>query len=261
MDGLVVAKLVSLLFLRTELAEAPNMLRSILKSWKENRGNLLLVLGAVAGLIMSLVWYFDLVPEVSLTARSLPGTLISTAPRSASRSLVGIVRLPVVEEGAPVTRQVIVEVYPPSDAVLQQHPPLLVQSVKLRNDSAPVAVVFNDLPTGKYAAVAYVDLNENGRFDIDESGDISEPFCLARLASPTTSHNPQGTTDATAAENGETSHDVDEEEASELEPMLPGMFKIEGDQATLIVFYFETAELIHALNSVQSGDSIEAGDK
>ncbi|MEZ6080971.1 MAG: hypothetical protein R3C56_36465 [Pirellulaceae bacterium] len=70
------------------------MLKSILKSWKENRGNLLLALGSAAGLLMCLVWYFDLVPEVRLIARS-PSTLVSASgPRSAPNSLVGIVRVP-----------------------------------------------------------------------------------------------------------------------------------------------------------------------
>ncbi len=103
-----------------------------------------------------------------------------------------------------------------------------------------MAVVFNDLPPGKYAAVAYIDLNDNGRFDIEESDLKSEPFSLARLLGP-----PRQSAAANAdLSGGEGSTDG----ATELPA---GIFDLETGQVTLIVFDFESAE---------SGDSKGAAE-
>jgi hypothetical protein len=213
------------------------MLKSILKSWKENRGNLLLILGSVAGLVMSLVWYFELVPEITLVTRNMPGTLVSTGPRVASSSLVGIVRAPArqqLPESAPTAvRQAVVEVYPPSHAPPENLSPLLLQTVELRDDGGPVAVVFNDLPPGKYAAVAYIDLNDNGRFDIEELGVTNEPFCLGRLAGPPRQSNAVG--------SGNSDNAGDQADAS---PAFPaGVFELDPHRATLIVFDFDFGQV------------------
>lgn len=210
------------------------MLKSILKSWKENRGNLLLILGSVAGLMMCLVWYFQLVPEVHLMARSLPSTLVSASgPRAAPNSLVGIVRLPprgqLPQTSSPALMHAVVEVYPPHDTISEHlFSPLLVQAVTLPEAGGPVAVVFNDLPPGRYAAVAYIDLNDNGRFDIEEAGLISEPFSLARLF---------GSPRQPTAANADLSQD---EGTPDQAAVLPaGIFELDTDQATMIVFDFE----------------------
>ncbi|MCA9181461.1 MAG: DUF2141 domain-containing protein [Planctomycetales bacterium] len=212
------------------------MLKSILKSWNENRGNLLLAFGSVAGLLMCLVWYFDLVPEVRLIARS-PSTLVSAnGPRSAPTSLVGIVRVPARERlpqtsSSELTRAVV-EIYPPQDTIPEKlFSPLLVQDVALPDAGGPMAVVFNDLPPGKYAGVAFIDLNSNGRFDVEESGAQSEPFSLARLTGP-----PREPTAANKELSGA-------ESSTDEEPELPaGIFELEAGRATLIVFDFESAE-------------------
>ncbi len=213
------------------------MLKSILKSWKENRGNLLLALGSVAGLMMCLVWYFQLVPEVRLMALSLPSTMVSsTGPRSAPNSLVGILRLPPRERLAksltPESLRAVVEVYPPHDTITEHlFSPLLVQVVTLPEGGGPVAVVFNDLPPGRYAAVAYIDLDDNGRFDLDEAKLNSEPFSLARLLGP-----PRQASAANDLLN-ETGGAIAEA------PELPvGIFELETGRTTLIVFDFESAD-------------------
>ena len=214
------------------------MFKSILKSWKENRGNLLLILGSVAGLVMSLVWYFELVPEITLVTRNMPGTLVSTGPRVAASSLVGIVRAPVrqqlPESASAAMRQAVVEVYPPSDAPPEDLSPLLLQTVELRDDGGPVAIVFNDLPPGKYAAVAYIDLNDNGRFDIEESGVTNEPFCLARLAGPPRQPNVVG----------ERAPNKSGDQAVASTELPAGIFELESNGATLVVFDFDFGQAV-----------------
>lgn len=231
------------------------MLKSILKSWKENRGNLLLALGSLAGLLMCLVWYFDLVPEVRLIARS-PSTLVSASgPRSAPNSLVGIVRVPARERlpqaSSPELTRAVVEIYPPQDTIPEQlFSPLLVQAVTLPDAGGPMAVVFNDLPPGKYAGVAYIDLNNNGRFDIELPGAKSEPFSLARLTGP-----PRQPTATNKELSGDESSTGDELE-------LPaGIFELEAGRATLIVFDFDPAEPSDSKGTTQSAAPSKAPQK
>lgn len=243
------------------------MIRQFSKSWKENRGNLLLLLGSLAGLLMCLVWYFQLVPEVSLLNRAVPGTLVSASSRPSSSSLVAIIRnLP----GSPLSttasantswgeaRQVIVEVYAPHDPLPHQSAPLLIQSVPLRDDGVPVAVVFSDLQPGMYAAVAYIDVNDSGSFDTYQAGGetVAEPFCLARLLGPSrgaavgpgksVAQPSSNASTAAAAADGVSlkesplGHAAVPDQADE--PQAPGVFEVTAGQATLIVLDFDALD-------------------
>lgn len=233
------------------------MIRQILKSWQENRGNLLVLLGSLAGIMMCLVWYFQLVPEVSLMSRGIPGTLISTAPPPNSSLLVALIRRPIQNSASANTTpgaiigeplRAIVEVYSPHDALSQQTTPLLIQSVALRDDGVPVAVVFHDLRPGKYAAVAYIDVNGNGSFDTheDESGNITEPFCLARSLGP--AHAAGAANEAPGSPVGEGidaatgSQDVASAAGAPVataELLPPGIFEVTAMQAALVVLDFD----------------------
>lgn len=231
------------------------MIRQILKSWHENRGNLLLVLGSLAGLLMCLIWYFQLVPEVSLMSRGIPGTLISASPRPNSTSLVALVRRPVHSLANPNTTndertgeppRAIVEVYSPDGTLSQQTTPLLVQSVTLRDDGVPVAVVFHDLRPGQYAAVAYIDVNGNGSFDTREaeSGSVTEPFCMARSLGNAQPTGAEDDASGGAEIDADTSGQDDiaaatGESAASTQLLPPGIFEVVAAQATLVVLDFE----------------------
>lgn len=208
------------------------MLQQIMNSWKDNRGNLLLLLGACAGVLMSVVWYFKLIPEITLVGRGLPSTLISSSSMVDPNPLVALIRAP----GLPTDQSfpdahVVVEVYPSNEALTQQLSPLYLQAITLPTDGRLRAVVFNNLSPGQYAAVAYIDINDNGRFDVDEKGTFSEPFRLAHVvdASPR---------DEVAADNGD--EDVSQEDPSteETERLPDGIFELRPGQANLIQFSF-----------------------
>lgn len=232
------------------------MIRQILNSWQENRGNLLVLLGSLAGLLMCLIWYFQLVPEVSLMARGIPGTLISTGPRPNSSSLVAILRSPVgqvskINAATKTTSgdalQAIVEVYPPDDSFSQQVAPLITQSVKLRDDGVPVAVVFENLQPGRYSAVAYIDLNGSGSFDAYEAGTVgvTEPFCLARSLAPAAIDESVEPTPSSAGGDELMPSESSTSRASQLDPaasqelLPPGIFEVTAGQATLVVLEFD----------------------
>lgn len=236
------------------------MIRQILKAWKENRGNLLVLLGSLTGLLMCLIWHFQLVPEVGLMSRGVPGTLISATPRPNSSSLVAIVRRSARNpptEGAGTSAgsgdapQAIVEVYSPYDPLPHQAAPLLIQAVPLRDDGVPVAVVFADLQPGKYAAVAYIDFNDSGMFDTYQSGaeTIVEPFCLARLPGPAGVKGAASTSSPSASQTGvdglspsDPSQDQPAVTDAAGTPLPPGVFEVVPGQATLIVLDFDALD-------------------
>lgn len=233
------------------------MIRQILESWKENCGNLLVLLGLLAGLLMSLIWHFELVPEVGLMARGIPGPLVSATPRHNSNALVAIVRNPARSSTTSNTisksgesLRAFVEVYLPYDSPPHLVAPLLVQSITLRDDGVPVAVLFSDLQPGRYTAVAYIDVNGSGRFDTYEAegGAIDEPFCVAQSIRPAridgagdeasgSEKIDSGAGDA----NGEKlpSHDASSgAPGAAVEPLPPGIFEVIAGQATLVVLDF-----------------------
>lgn len=160
------------------------MLQNFLKAWHHNRGNWLLSLGVVAGLLMCLVWYFQLVPEIRLISRSVSGTLISKTLRSEQSPLVVTLRIPVLNattiETPLVDLRAIVELHLPNESVQSDMTSLFSRSVTLRNDGTPQAVVFSEVQPGRYAVLAYIDLNNNEKFDLDESTQPLEPFRLSR---------------------------------------------------------------------------------
>ncbi len=166
------------------------MLQHFLKAWKNNRGNLLLGLGVVAGILMCLVWYFKLVPEVRFASRSVNGTLISSSQRLLPSPLVATLRItaqpPSDEETPLVDLKAHVELYKPADSLLPEQAPLFSRFTTLRNDGVAQAVVFNDVQPGIYAVLAYLDLNDNQKFDIDaESHKALEPYRLSQATAPT----------------------------------------------------------------------------
>ncbi len=258
------------------------MIRQILNSWRENRGNLLVLLGLLAGLLMCLIWYFQLVPDVALLNRRVPGTLVSTASRPNSSSLVAIVRSPLRKtlhtragqaSSWSEVPQAIVEVYAPHDPLPPQAAPLLIQSVSLRGDGVPVAVVFSDLQPGRYAAVAYIDVNDSGALDTYQADGetIAEPFCVARLlgpardsaaeqvepaprqaskrsaavadAAPLSSKDPLPDPPAATAKLSDKATDKTETATDKAaEPLPLGVFEVTAGQATVIVLDFDVLD-------------------
>ncbi len=218
------------------------MIQQILTSWKENRGNLLLLLGVAAGIAMCIVWYFQLIPEVSFVGRSIPGTLISTSATADPNPLVALIRVPAPPEGETFPEaRVVVEVYPPSETPHQQFPPLLVQTIQLPHASSLQAVVFSNLGPGQYAAVAYIDLNDNGRFDIDEASSTGEPFSLARPvneALQAVELVPGDDADPASAPATSEQASGDPSSANATAPLPRGVFDVLPGQATIIEFAF-----------------------
>ncbi len=160
------------------------MLQHFLKAWTNNRGNLLLILGTIAGILMCLVWYFQLVPEVRLITRNFNSSLISRTQLADQSQLVVTLRIPAQSPSAEaqpaLELQAIVELHLPTETLQPDQLPLLLRSVALRNDGKPQVVVFTDVQPRTYAVLAYIDLNQNEKFDFDDAGKATEPYRLSR---------------------------------------------------------------------------------
>lgn len=159
-----------------------------LVSWHNNRGNFLLGLAFAAGLVMCIVWYFDMVPDIRLVPHTT-STAATQITRQDKNQLVVTIRgpeLPTAMLEAEAYFAGEVELYSPVGSLRDRSPPLLSRRFELR-DNRPVAIVFEIPVTGEYAVMAYFDLNENGVLDLDENHVPAEPFRLSR--SPTAQEN------------------------------------------------------------------------
>lgn len=157
-------------------------------SWVHNRGNLLLVLGSIAGLIMCLLWYFQLLPDFRFVT---PRTEIGVPPlrRAALDPLVVVVNGPVRgknEAGEATQFHGYVELFAAQGTLAADQSPLHSTAFELRAPQA-VPVILNGVNPGEYAALAYLDLNDNGKLDFDASLLPSEPYRLSN--SPTAASN------------------------------------------------------------------------
>ena len=163
------------------------MLHKFWKAWQSNGGNLLLILGGAAGLVMCLAWYFQWVPDVRMVGRSVSGALVSKSQRSEPSPLVVVLRFPVIHTD-PATEMstsdvsAIVELHLASGGLQPDLSPLQQRAIPLPRDGSARALVFADVAPGIYAVLAYLDLNHNERLDIDASLKSIEPYRLSTAA-------------------------------------------------------------------------------
>ncbi len=176
------------------------MLHHILKSWRANRGNLLAILGSLTGLLMCVVWYFQLLPDIQLLPQDFTGAQVNRTPRGDQNRLVLTVKPPILvprdESSPPIKLKAVAELYPPVGILESELAPQQTLTFELESNRT-VAVVFGDVRPGKFSALVFLDLNENGKLDFDDSPFPSEPF---RLSSDPTVPNKSLSLEAAAFE-------------------------------------------------------------
>lgn len=220
------------------------MLQHFIKAWQNNRGNLLVILGTVAGILMCLVWYFKLVPKVRFVSRNFGGSIISNSLRQTQCPLVATVRLvtqTAADEETPVVDlKAIVELHTPNEVLQPGQAPLFSRQLSISNDGIAKAVVFQDLLPGSYAVLVYLDLNDNQKFDIDiESMKPLEPYRLSRGPDPVEPTDPADATDPTVPAKPSAKPAVD----SVPKPfdLVRAGIEVSNDQTTLVEFDFRQA--------------------
>lgn len=152
------------------------MLTSIFKAWKNNHGIQLFFIGIVVGLLMCLLWWKQWLPEIrfndmttsngiQIAANGVDGIFVARIEGSiAQKSAIGglLIFNPFAENPADIPNEV----------------------TPFQLDLDGNATVVLELQPGKYAAVAYLDENRNGRLDIDEKGQAVERFCTSSTTHP-----------------------------------------------------------------------------
>lgn len=138
-------------------------------------------LGSLAGLLMCCVWYFQLLPEVQFVPHNA-GTPRSVSSRGSPNYLVAIVRIPTFNPKSNpsivLPLRCAVEILISSEILQQDYIPLLTQTTLIGADGGTKAMVFTgDFPR-ELTVLAYLDLNDNGKLDFDESNQATEPHRL-----------------------------------------------------------------------------------
>ncbi len=147
------------------------MFNQLIQIWRNNHGPILFISGFVVAIVMSVMWRFDLIPDVRPVMRSSPTLLGSRA-----RVPTNVVVVSVTSEETPEA-MVTIQFFTPSDSGGESLSPLESRTEQL--DGGVKEFLITDFTRGAVAGVAYVDLNENAQLDISEDGTPIEPFAFA----------------------------------------------------------------------------------
>lgn len=168
--------------------ESRSLLQSIRRTWNNNYGSLLLVIGLLAAAAMSGVTYFKLVPEIKIIddeafARQL--ALSSASPRMKVDVIISGELPPSSADSTPVVGYIMAF---PAFGTLDESKEALISKRFVLSDTG-VGLLSCELPTvSQYAIVAFIDKNENQELDFtvgssddgetkeDEARWPSEPF-------------------------------------------------------------------------------------
>lgn len=152
------------------------MLTSIFKAWNNNHGIQLLFIGTAVGLLMCLLWWKQWLPEIRFNQLSTVNRI--QVPAAGTKGLF-VARIQTARSTpADIGGLLIFNPFAenPSD--------IPAEIIPFQLDLEGTATIVVELEPNKYAAVAYLDENRNGRFDLDESGKALEPFCTSSLTAP-----------------------------------------------------------------------------
>lgn len=174
-----------------------SMLNHFATTWRENRGNLLLMVSAAAGVFVSLIWYTDVIPEIgfvrantenSTTAVPQSSFLVATiaTPNWFKPNLANAAQLPTQQnEGDPsapsqATAGYILVIPPVGNISADMTVIASREFVPL--ESNVQALVISGLPAGNYAAIAFLDINGNRLLDFGADELPLEPTRIGTLS-------------------------------------------------------------------------------
>ena len=131
--------------------------------------------GFLVAIFMSVMWRFDLIPDIRPIMRTSP-----TLMGSRTRTMANIVVVTVTCEDVP-NAQVTIQFFTPSETGSDSLTPLESRNEQL--DGGIKEFLVTDLARGAVAGIAYIDLNGNGQLDIADDGTSMEPFAFASAKS------------------------------------------------------------------------------
>lgn len=149
------------------------MLKQIVDIWRNNYGSLLSGCGLAVVIVMSVLWRFDMIPDIGQSLRASP---MMIGPRVAS--LPNIVVVSIMSDDLQ-DAEVLMQVYSapglPSDTLA----PLESRATVMQSGLSEFLIT--GLARGTYAGLAYVDTNSNGQVDLAQDGSPAEPFGMVKM--------------------------------------------------------------------------------
>lgn len=153
------------------------MLKQIMNIWRNNNGTFLFACGLSVVVLMSILWRFDMIPDIGQSLRASP-TLIAGGRVTV---MPNIVVVSISSEDFP-TAEVHMQVFSTPELVSESLSAIENRRTTLRNGLSEFVIL--GLSRGAYAGLAYIDTNENGQIDFAEDGSPAEPIGFARVNLP-----------------------------------------------------------------------------
>jgi uncharacterized protein (DUF2141 family) len=152
------------------------MLKQIINIWRNNNGSFLFACGLTVVLIMSVLWRFDMIPDLGQSLRASPMLIGGRVT-----SLPTIVVVSITSDET-VTGEVQMQIFSSPEMLSESLSPIESRVTTLRNGKSEFLIM--GLARGAYAGVAYVDTNYNGLIDFTDDGVPTEPFGFAKVSTP-----------------------------------------------------------------------------
>jgi uncharacterized protein (DUF2141 family) len=151
------------------------MLKQIINIWRNNNGTLLFICGAAVVVVMSVLWRFDMIPDIGQSLRASP-----TVMGGRVTALPTIVVVSITSDDI-TTADVQMQIFTTPAIVSESLVPIETRTVTMRAGLSEFLVT--GLARGAYAAIGYIDINSNGQIDLAADGSPAEPFGFAKTSS------------------------------------------------------------------------------
>ncbi len=151
------------------------MLKQIINIWRNNNGSTLFVCGLLVVFFMSVLWRFDMIPDIGQSLRASPmmiGSRVTSMPT--------IVVVSITSDDYK-SSDVQMQIFSAPEMVSESLAPLESRTTTMRDGLSEFLIM--GLARGTYAGIAYVDVNSNGQIDLADDGSPAEPCGFAK-ASP-----------------------------------------------------------------------------
>lgn len=127
-------------------------------------------------LVVSTIWYFDLLPDIELVAANQPVPSLQGENRQPTL-LIATIATPNSLAGEDVRGYL--QIFSPDGEFNSSVNVAASREFPVREPGNEL-IVINNLSPANYAAVTYLDLNDNAQLDFDDQGVPQEPYLIAR---------------------------------------------------------------------------------
>jgi len=155
--------------------DSDSMLKQIINIWRNNNGTILFACGLAVVIVMSILWRFDMIPDVGQSLRASPMLIGGRVT-----SLPNIVVVSITSEDPPAA-EVHMQVFSTPEMIGDSMSPIESRITTMQNGISEFLIM--GLARGTYAGIAYIDSNDNGQIDLAEDGSPAEPFGFAKVRS------------------------------------------------------------------------------